>query len=161
MNKALKEFLEVVKVTAKRLPETKFVMMEPMSRLAVDWYTEGLAEFTKAYNKGLASLQLINIIYIKRETYPFRSLVRITSIWANNFCKQSSTMRRGSLRQQLWIWSRSRKIWTLSILRATTSGMEEMSIEKPSIQDQINKIKKDTQRRHHYDSMLTVEIWII
>ena len=48
VNEALKAFLELVGATATRLPGTKFVLVEPMLRPAVDWYTEGLEEFTKA-----------------------------------------------------------------------------------------------------------------
>ena len=70
VNKAPGEFLEVVKLTATRLPGTKFAMVEPMSRPAVDWYTEGLTEFTKVYTNSLTGLQLINISMIKRADLP-------------------------------------------------------------------------------------------
>ena len=42
--KALSDFIEMVKATATRLPETKFAIVEPMSRPAVDWWTEDLTE---------------------------------------------------------------------------------------------------------------------
>ena len=45
-------------------------MVEPMLRPAVDWYTEGLTDFTKAHNEGLFGLQLANISVIKREDLP-------------------------------------------------------------------------------------------
>ena len=68
--KALKDFIEIVKATATRLPGTKFAVVEPTSRPAWDWYTEGLTEFTKVYSDALNGLQLINLSVIKREDLP-------------------------------------------------------------------------------------------
>ena len=69
-NLTMREFLDVVKKTAERLPATKFVMVEPMSRPAVGWYTEGLTEIAKEYSARLAGLDLINISLIKRDDLP-------------------------------------------------------------------------------------------
>ena len=63
--KGLLSFLESVKVAAERLPGTLFLMLEPMLRPAVDWYTESLTDFTRVHNEGLFGLQLGNISIIK------------------------------------------------------------------------------------------------
>ena len=66
IEKSLVGFLVLVKTAAERLPGTKFLMVEPMSRPAVHWYTEGLTDFTRIYDEGLFGLQLANISIINR-----------------------------------------------------------------------------------------------
>ena len=50
LSKGLASFVGAIKTAAERLPETKFVMVEPMQRPAVEWYTDGLEDFTKMHN---------------------------------------------------------------------------------------------------------------
>ena len=47
----LYDFIEVVRMTAERLPQSKLAIVKPMSRPAISWYTEGLTEFTKEYGR--------------------------------------------------------------------------------------------------------------
>ena len=51
----LNEFTEVVKITAKRLPKTKFSIVEPMSRPAVTWYSQSEEGFWSVYARGQGS----------------------------------------------------------------------------------------------------------
>ena len=69
-SKGLANFVGPIKMAAEKFLETKFVMVEPMQRPAVDWYTDGLANFTKMHNESLFGLQLGNISIIKREDLP-------------------------------------------------------------------------------------------
>ena len=70
IDEALKEFVEVLGETVKRLPKSRFVVIEPMARPAVQWYTEGLKAITNEYAKRINALQLINISVIKRCDLP-------------------------------------------------------------------------------------------
>jgi hypothetical protein len=63
-------FVETIKVAAIRLPETRFVMVEPMERPGVKWYSEALRDLTTEYTNKIGGLQLINISVIKRESLP-------------------------------------------------------------------------------------------
>ena len=60
----------MIDLTAKRLPKTKFVIIEPMLRPAVKWYMEGLNAITKEYSGRINSLQMDNIMIVKRVDLP-------------------------------------------------------------------------------------------
>ena len=66
----IKDFLDMVRKTAVRLPPMRFTMVEPMARPAVEWYTMGSTGITKEYSARLAGLQLVNVILIKKDDLP-------------------------------------------------------------------------------------------
>ena len=70
VEKSLEEFTKLVDLTAKRLPKTKFAIIEPMQRPAVKWYTEGLNAITNEYSRRINGLQMDNIMIVKRVDLP-------------------------------------------------------------------------------------------
>ena len=58
---ALSEFFEVVKMTASRLPTSKFVMVEPMARPSLKWYTEALEILAQDFKKRVGAMGLMNV----------------------------------------------------------------------------------------------------
>ena len=70
IDESLSEFVEILGVTAKKLPRSRLVVIEPMARPAVQWYTEGLKAITSEYSKRIQALQLINISVVKRCDLP-------------------------------------------------------------------------------------------
>ena len=68
IDESLSEFVEILGVTAKKLPKSRLVVIEP--RPAVQWYTEGLKAITSEYSKRIQALQLINISVVKRCDLP-------------------------------------------------------------------------------------------
>ena len=75
VGETLETFTELVKEAATRLPQTKFVFVEPMARVAVPWYTAGLGDITNEYGKKLRDLLLLNIYIIKRCDLPAQIFV--------------------------------------------------------------------------------------
>ena len=158
VNKSLADFFEVVKVTAVRLPETKFVVVEPMQRPAVDWYQEGLAELTKAYSEGLANLQLINLSIVKRFDLP-------SQYFADDNIHLTDAMGLQFLQAIVYY---AEKVYEAEVVDlekmdtdvepvASGSGSVEVERKKP-IQDQIDAIIRDTMKRRHFDSLVTARI---
>ena len=158
VNKSLADFFEIVKVTAVRLPETKFVVVEPMQRPAVDWYQEGLAELTKAYSEGLANLQLINVSIIKRFDLP-------SQYFADDNIHLTDSMGMQFLQAIVYY---AEKVYEAEVVDlekmdtdvepvASGSGSVEVETKKP-IQDQIDAIIRDTMKRRHFDSLVTARI---
>lgn len=70
VGKAQEDFVKTVDETAKRLPKTRFAIVEPMERPAVGWYTRGLKDITNEYSRMLNSLGMVNIMIIKRVELP-------------------------------------------------------------------------------------------
>ena len=70
VERSLDEFVKLIDLTAKRLPGTKFAIVEPMQRPAVGWYTEGLSAITKEYARRINGLQMVNIMIVKRVDLP-------------------------------------------------------------------------------------------
>ena len=62
--------METVKTTAKRLPETRFAILEPTLRPGVRWFTEGYEELRVEYTKMIGAIGLINISLIKCDDLP-------------------------------------------------------------------------------------------
>ena len=158
VNKSLADFFEIVKVTAVRLPETKFVVVEPMQRPAVDWYQEGLAELTKAYSEGLANLQLINVSIVKRFDLP-------SQYFADDNIHLTDAMGLQFLQAIVYY---AEKVYEAEVVDlekmdtdvepvASGSGSVEVERKKP-IQDQIDAIIRDTMKRRHFDSLVTARI---
>ena len=158
VNKSLAEFFEVVKVTAVRLPETKFVVVEPMQRPAVDWYQEGLAELTKAYSEGLANLQLINLSIVKRFDLP-------SQYFADDNIHLTDAMGLQFLQAIVYYAEKVYEAEVVDLEKMDTnvepvaggSGSVEVETKKP-IQDQIDAIIRDTMKRRHFDSLVTARI---
>ena len=70
VNKTLEAFVEVVKATATKLPESRFAILEPMLRPGVRWYSEGHEELRIGYSRMIGAIGLINISLIKCEDLP-------------------------------------------------------------------------------------------
>ena len=70
MNQTLVDFVETVKTTATRLPETRFAILEPTLRPGVRWFSEGYEELRVGYTKMIGAIGLINISIIKCEDLP-------------------------------------------------------------------------------------------
>ena len=77
IGEVLDAFVETVMRTSMRLPKTKFVLIEPMARTAVPWYTDGLSAITTEYSKRLYGLQLPGISVVKRCDHP-------KQVWQSN-----------------------------------------------------------------------------
>ena len=77
IGEVLDAFVETVMRTSMRLPKTKFVLIEPMARIAVPWYTDGLSAITTEYSKRLYGLQLPGISVVKRCDLP-------KQVWQSN-----------------------------------------------------------------------------
>ena len=162
VNKALAEFFEVVRATATRLPATRFVMVEPTQRPAIDWYTEGLAELTKAYTDGLANLQLINVSVVKRFDLP-------SQYFAGDNIHLTDAMGLQFLQAIVYY---AEKVYEAEVVDlegmdtnvepiAGGSGSVEIQNEvarDATVQEQIDGIKVDTQRRRHFDSLVTARL---
>ena len=67
--------MKVVEETAKRLPKSRFAIVEPMERPAVSWYTRGLKDITSEYSRRINNLGLVNIMIIKRVDLPAQVFV--------------------------------------------------------------------------------------
>ena len=158
VNKSLADFFEIVQVTAVRLPETKFVVVEPMQRPAVDWYQEGLAELTKAYSEGLANLQLINLSIVKRFDLP-------SQYFADDNIHLTDAMGLQFLQAIVYYAEKVYEAEVVDLEKMDTnvepvaggSGSVEVETKKP-IQDQIDAIIRDTMKRRHFDSLVTARI---
>ena len=70
VNKTLEAFVEVVKATATKLPESRFAILEPMLRPGVRWYSEGHEELRIGYSRMIGAIGLINISLIKCDDLP-------------------------------------------------------------------------------------------
>ena len=77
IGEVLDAFVETVMRTSMRLPKTKFVLIEPMARTAVPWYTDRLSAITTEYSKRLYGLQLPGISVVKRCDLP-------KQVWQSN-----------------------------------------------------------------------------
>ena len=162
VNKALTEFFEVVKTTAVRLPETRFVLVEPMQRPAVEWYQDGLSEFTKTYSEGLASLQLINVSIIKRFDLP-------SQYFTDDNIHLTDSMGMQFLQAIIYYAEKVYEAVVVDLERMDTSAepvaggsgtleVQNANARDATIQEQIDGIKDDTQRRRHFDSLVTARL---
>ena len=70
VERSLEEFAKLVDLTARRLPNTKFAIIEPMLRPAVKWYSEGLNAITTEYSRRINGLLLDNVMIVKRVDLP-------------------------------------------------------------------------------------------
>ena len=66
----LNKFVEIVEITAKRLPHTNFAIVEPMSRPAVTWYSQGEEGFRSVYSNMIKGRNLKNVGLITMEDLP-------------------------------------------------------------------------------------------
>ena len=66
----IEEFEEEVKKAALRLPGTRFVLVQPIRRPAVGWYTERFEAIVDMYQKKMVGLGLMNISLIKDDDLP-------------------------------------------------------------------------------------------
>ena len=60
-DKMIKDFGATLRATAERLPETKFAVVMPIRRPAVEWYGEQMPEIKRSILAMLSGLQMINI----------------------------------------------------------------------------------------------------
>ena len=70
IKEAIEEFEVEVNNTAKRLPGTRFVLVQPIRRPAVDWYTERYELIVDMFQKRVIGLGLMNISLIKDDDLP-------------------------------------------------------------------------------------------
>ena len=167
--KALSDFIEMVKATATRLPETKFAIVEPMSRPAVDWWTEDLTAFTKSYSEALAGLQLINISTIKRADLPSQLFdddgIHLTNAMGSQFLKAIIYFAEKIFEAPVVdLETEQDRMDTDGEPTASGSGVvltktpvEQVKVPS-TIQEQFDDINRDIKRRRHYDSMVTARI---
>ena len=156
-------------MAAEKLPETKFVMVEPMQRPAVEWYTDGLEGFTKMHNESLFALQLANISIIKRFDLP-------SQMFADDYVHLTQSAGIQFLRAIIYF---AEKIFESPVVDleneqtrmdtevAPTAGGSGVVLLKTSVEqakaqqtvhERIDEITQDIKRRRHYDSMLTARI---
>ena len=57
----MKEFLQVVEETAKKLPRTVFAMVEPMRRPGLPWYEAKVEKIIGFHNRLISSMKLRNV----------------------------------------------------------------------------------------------------
>ena len=67
---AIEDFGDEVKKTALRLPKSRFVLVQPIRRPAVEWYTENLQMIVDLFQKKIVGLGLMNISLIKDDDLP-------------------------------------------------------------------------------------------
>ena len=67
---AIEEFEEEVKKTALRLPRTRFVLVQPIRRPSVDWYTEKYEQIVDMFQKKIVGLGLMNVSLVKDDDLP-------------------------------------------------------------------------------------------
>ena len=60
--KSIKDFLKTVNETAKRLPDSKFALAQPILRPGNAWYNERYEDLYKFYNEGLKAMKSTNIM---------------------------------------------------------------------------------------------------
>ena len=70
VTESLRDFVEVIRETATRLPGAKFVVVEPTQRPGIPWYNESFGSFKAEYSKRLGELGLINLSIIKYDDLP-------------------------------------------------------------------------------------------
>ena len=58
---AIKTFMKTLKITAERLPESRFALARPMLRPGVAWYTERYEDIEKFFNEGIKAIGKSNI----------------------------------------------------------------------------------------------------
>ena len=165
VNKTLTDFFEVVRATAVRLPETRFVLVEPMQRPAVEWYQEGLTELTKAYSEGLANLQLINVSIVKRFDLPSQYFtddnVHLTDAMGVQFL-QAIVYYAEKVYEAVVVDLEKMDTDVVPVAASTSAVVKDhppgVATTRPAIQEQIDSIVRDTQQRRHHDSMVTARI---
>ena len=57
----IQEVVGILKTTAEKFPNTKFAMIEPTLRPAVDWYTDKFEDICMIYNEFIDDLALSNV----------------------------------------------------------------------------------------------------
>ena len=129
IDKALTAFLAVIKATAVRLPGSKFVAVEPMSRPAVEWYMDNLDDFTKKYSDGLSGLQLANISIIKRFDLP-------SQMFGDDFIHLTESAGAQFLRAIIYFAER--------IFEATVVDLSEEAMETTAGGSEQTPTNKDT-----------------
>jgi hypothetical protein len=58
------EFLEVIRSSATRLPDSKFAVVMPLQRPALDWYQDSLQELRSYVEDGLLGMKMDNVTKI-------------------------------------------------------------------------------------------------
>jgi hypothetical protein len=59
-----KDFLEVIRSSATRLPDSKFAVVMPLQRPALDWYQDSLQELRSYVEDGLLGMKMDNVTKI-------------------------------------------------------------------------------------------------
>ena len=175
--KALTHFIEIVKEAATRLPGTKFAVVEPTSRPAWDWYTEGLTDFTKAYSEALAGLQLINISVIKRADLPSQLFdndnIHLTPAMGSQFLKAIIYFAEKIFEAQVVDLETEQDrmetedttvaaLVVTSVATPAAGGSGAAPVVAPitllTAHERIDQMNQENKRRRHFDSMVSARI---
>ncbi len=63
--KVIKEYLEIVHETSKRLKESKFALAQPLLRPGNLWYSDRFEDISKFYDEGLKTMSASNIMRLE------------------------------------------------------------------------------------------------
>ena len=64
IEKVIDDFVNVIGMSAKALPKTKFGIVKPIQRPRDKWYSDNFDEIQKCYSEGLNNLRLTNLTLI-------------------------------------------------------------------------------------------------
>ena len=176
VTEALDDFVNVLRDTARKLPETKFAVVAPMKRPALKWYTEALPVFTALFTDTIKNLSLLNVEVIGWDFLPVQTFdkhgVHLVPeagkrFWtallalADHFFEIPAVDLDEEMQEVEAVASGSNVV-TL-VTRTASARREDVAggsgtVNQPNIQEQINEIKKDTKTRRHNDSMVTARI---
>ena len=161
------EFFDVLKATAEKNPETRFAMVGPMDRPAQKWYATDLDEIEKEFNKRIAAVNRSNVSKINsmlRSSQKFEAdEVHLTIEVGKNFVKNilyyageffDATLVEFDEETEMEIATPPSTVEQRDESGPIASG-SNMPARDETIQEQIDGIKEDTQRRRHFDSLVT------
>ena len=170
MTKALEEFVEVLRETAAKLKNSKFVVVEPMKRPGVKWYNDKIEKFTEAYVSKIQSLGLLNVKLISWADLPVQSFdpmgvhlvkeagtrffVAVMAYAEHFFGIESIDL----VEERMDDTTEDPVASGSGTNNAKTDDVTEVAKKNQTLQEQINTINKETKIRRHNDSMVTARL---
>ena len=159
MKQTLEEFVEVLKATATKLKTSKFVVVEPMKRPGVKWYNNRIVEYTKAYATAVQNLGLLNIKLISWDDLP----VQTFDDAGVHLVKAAGT------RFFVAVMAYAEHFFDIVSVDLVEEAMDDTAggpvasgsgagTKDLTLQEQIDRINKETKARRHNDSMVTARI---
>ena len=162
--KALEEFMEVLKETATKLKNSKFVVVEPMKRPGVKWYNDKIMEFTEAYVNKVKSLGLLNVKLISWADLPVQTFdsngVHLVPAAGERFFVAVMAYAE----HFFGIESIDLSVEAMDetpggpVAEPTQSTSNEANNGGQTVEERIENIIQDTKKRRHFDSMVTARI---